>query len=123
MAGKDYVTLTVFFDQSYLEEITSAELATENGEQEVDLLKEGFGGFSPGSGRCTINLGFAVPKEGLEYPYQQKCADREWVAAQIGIGPEAFAGLGKITTCNISQSTNAATEGTCTWIGPLNPLQ
>lgn len=123
MAAKDYANLQVFVDQSYEPEVTSISLKTASGEQRIDLLNEGFGGFTSGSGACTVDIGFVVPKTGLSYPWQQKCANKEWVTMQIVVGDKQFAGIGKFLTTDISQSVNAGAEGTASWEGALSPLQ
>lgn len=120
---QDHARLVAFVDQTHQVEITSIELTTNSGQQRVDLLNEGLGGFTPGSGDVTISLGFAVPIGGLEFPYQQKCADGEFVTMQIPIGADQYTGNGKIIDVTISQSVNANVEGTLTWTGELLPLE
>jgi hypothetical protein len=123
MAAKDYATLSLHVDQDYEPEVTSVGLTTESGEQRIDLMNEGFGGFSPGGGACGIEVGFTIPKDGLSYPWQQKCANKEWVTMQIVVGDKQYAGLGKLISVGINQSVNAAAEGSATWDGELSPLQ
>lgn len=82
-------------------------------------MNEGLGGFTPGSGDVTLEIGFAIPIGGQEFPYQRKCADGEYVTMQVPIGGDQYSGLGKLLTCEISQSANGNTEGSCTWTGEL----
>lgn len=120
---QDYAKLPVFADQQYLNQLTSVSHETDSGQQPVNLLNEGLGGFVPGSGDCKIKLGFAIPIGGTEYPYQQKCANGEYVTFQIGVGAVGYIGTGKIMTVSISQSVNGAAEGTCDWQGELKPME
>jgi hypothetical protein len=120
---QDYARLACFVDGSLVEQITSISITTNSGNQRVDLLNEGLGGFTPGSGDVTIELGFVVPIGGTEEEYQEKCARRDFVVMQVPIGRKDYVGKGKIETVAISQSVNAAVEGTLTWIGELAPLE
>lgn len=116
---QNYARLKVYFDSGQLEQITSIQHSTASGNQAVDLLTEGLGGFTDGSGRCTLEIGFAVPLGGSEYPFQEKCAKKEFVTVQLISGAQQYVGVGKIEETNISQSANANLEGTCSWIGEL----
>lgn len=119
---QDYARLTVFYNQTYLTQITSVSLDTEPGQMPVNLLNEGLGGFTPGTGSCKISLGFAIPIGGTEVPYQQDSANGEYVTMQIGVGPVAYIGRGKLGPVKISQSVNAAAEGTVDWEGELKAM-
>jgi len=118
----DHARLACFVDQTYQVEITSISMTTNSGQQRVDLLNEGLGGFTPGSGDVTLRIGFAVPVGGQDYPWQQKCAQGAYVTLQIIVGAEQYSGLGKFLDVEISQSANANTEGTATWLGQLAEL-
>jgi hypothetical protein len=120
---QDHARLILYVDQVYQQEITSLSMATNSGQQRVDLMNEGLGGFTPGSGDVTLEIGFAIPVGGQEFPYQRKCADGDFVTMQVPIGGDQYSGLGKIITCEISQSANGNTEGTCTWTGELAAAQ
>lgn len=89
----------------------------------MNLLNEGLGGFTPGSGSCTIKLGFVVPIGGTEVPYQQDCANGAYVDFQIGCGSVGYLGTGKLMNCEIGQSAGAATEGSIEWHGELKPME
>lgn len=119
----DHARLALFVDGTYQVEITSLELETDSGQQRVDLLNEGLGGFTPGSGSVTINVGFAIPVGGQDYPWQQKCADGAYVTMQVIVGAEQYSGNGKFMNVRINQSAGANTEGTASWLGELNKLQ
>jgi hypothetical protein len=124
----DYVTLKVFAAEEggaliQLRQLTSAEMTTENGDQRIDLLNEGLGGFSPGSGAVRISLGFAVPMSGVEFPFQQAAANGNNVTMQFGVGPESYVGVGRVKTETISQSVNAPVEGSIEWEGEMKARQ
>ena len=132
MANTDYAKLVCFMGLEdgalvYLGESTSVEMVTEAGNIRVDTL-DGFSGFSDGSGSVKLNLGYAIPKGGPEFPFQQCAAgdsngNKPWVNAQFGVGAGAYVGTGKINTCTESQSTNAAAEGRCEWEGEIKPIE
>jgi hypothetical protein len=123
MALQDHATVSVILDGNPLENITSCELTTNSGEQRVDVLKQGLAGFTPGSGDCTISLGYTIPIGGTEYPYQEKCANKEYVTAQVGRGNRDYVGTGKIMTCTESESVGGAMEGRMEWTGELKPYK
>lgn len=114
---QDHARLVAFVDGDYLVEITSIEATWNSGQQRVDLLNEGLGGFTPGSGDVTISLGFAIPIGGLEYPFVNKCQEGAYVSLQLPVGRQDYVGTGKIMTVSISQSVNGSTEGTMEWTG------
>jgi hypothetical protein len=120
---QDYAQLKAFYNGSPITQITSIRITTNSGNVRVDLLNEGLGGFTNGTGDVTIEIGFAVPVTGLEFDYQQDAANHEYVDLQIFIGRASYAGRGKIETNDISQSTGAAVEGTFTWVGELKPFE
>jgi len=119
---QDHARLAIFIEGTYMVEMTSIEITTNSGQQRVDTL-EGLAGFTPGSGDVTVTCGFAIPIGGQEYPFQETCADGSYVAIQIPIGAKDYVGKGKFQDVGISQSVNANTEGTFTWVGELTPLQ
>ena len=97
-------------------------MSTNSGQQRVDLLNEGLGGFTPGSGDVSLNIGFAVPVGGQEYPWQQKCASGDYITMQLIVDGEQYSGSGKLLDVEISQSVNGSTEGTASWLGQLEEL-
>lgn len=120
---QDYAKVTAFYNSAYLTQLTSVSIETDSGQQPVNLLNEGLGGFVPGAGDVKIKLGFSVPIGGTEQPYQQDCASGAYVEFQIGVGPVGYIGRGKIMNVSISQSVNGATEGTLDWQGELKPME
>lgn len=119
---QDYANLSVFYNGNPLEQVTSISFTTSSGQQRVELLNKGVGGFTPGSGSSEVEIGFVVPIGGTEDEFQQDCANGTFVTLQIPIGDKDFIGKGKIMEVKISQSTNAVTEGTFSWTGPLKPI-
>jgi hypothetical protein len=123
MAVQDYANLGILYNGNPLTQITSISHTTESGQQRVDLLNEGVGGFTPGAGSCEIEVGFVVPIGGLEDTFQQDCVNGTYVTLQVPIGSKDYIGRGKLMTCRISQSTGAVTEGTWTWTGQLKAIE
>lgn len=120
---QDHARLAIFVDQVVQIEITSIQMTTNSGQNRVDLLNEGLAGFTPGSGDVNLQIGFAVPKGGQEYNWQQKCANGEYVSMQVIVGATQYVGLGKFLDVSINQTVNASVEGTANWLGELKPLQ
>ena len=120
---QDYAKLSTFADQQSLNQLTSVSHKTDSGQQPVNLLNEGLGGFSPGSGSVTMDLAFAIPIGGTEYPYQQKCANGDYVVFQIGVGSVGYIGRGKILNVEVGQDTGSASHGTAQWHGELKPFE
>jgi hypothetical protein len=123
MAQTVYANLYAFYNGSRLKQLTSAAMTTNSGDIRVDLLNEGLGGFSEGSGDVTIELGFAVPIGGTEVDYQGDSANHRDVVMQFQSGGKVYTGTGRITSTNISQNVNSATEGTASWTGPLSEMR
>ena len=119
---QDHARLALFIDTTYQVTMTSIEMATNSGQQRVDTL-EGLAGFTPGSGDVTFTCGFSIPIGGQEFPIQQAVDAGTYHTVQMPLGPEDYVGLGKFIDCNITQSVNANTEGTFTWVGQKAPLE
>ncbi len=123
MALNDYARLACLYNGNPLTQLTSLHHTTNSGQQRVDLMNEGLGGFTPGPGDCTIEVGFAVPIGGTEDEFQEDCANGAFVTLQVPIGRKDYIGLGKIMNVSISGSTGANVEGTFSWTGELKALQ
>lgn len=123
MALQDFAILKVAINGNVLTKLTTIGAEFDSGQQPVDLLNEGLSGFTPGSGRVTINLGYPLPLGGLEEDYIGKLVSGELVTMQLFAGPKSYVGHGKITTAGLDQSVNAAVEGKLTWMGELKKLQ
>lgn len=122
MALQDYARLGVFYNSNALTQLTSIGLTTNSGQQRIDLLNEGLAGFTPGSGDCTVDIGFVVPIGGTEDTFQEDCATGTFVTLQIPIGRKSYIGRGKIQSVHVSQATNANVEGTFNWMGELKEI-
>lgn len=123
MALQDYARLAVFVNGSLLSQVTSINHVTEAGNIRIDLLNEGLGGFTPGSGSCTLEIGIVVPAGGPEENFQAICHAREFVDVQVSMGSLDYAGRGKFDTVSLSQSVNASLEGTVSWTGEFAPFE
>ncbi len=117
--AQDYANLGVLYNGNPLIQITSISLSGESGQQRVELLNEGLGGFTPGSGSTTVEVAIVVPIGGTEEPFWNHMVTGTFVTLQLPIGGEDYIGKGKIMSVKISQATNAVTEGSFTWEGPL----
>lgn len=123
MAQQDYATLKAFYDGQPITQATSISHVINGGQLRVDLIETGLGGWTPGSGDCTIEIGYPVPLTGTEFPYKSDAASGRYVTFQISEGDFYYIGMGKVQTSGSSQSANASTEGTLTWIGELKPME
>lgn len=123
MALQDFARLGLAVDSNVLTQITSLKATWNSGQNRVDLLNEGLAGFTPGSGDVEIDVGYVVPIGGMEDDFTGKLVPGAYVTMQLFIGPKDYVGRGKIITCEVGQTVNAATEGTLHWMGELNPIQ
>lgn len=123
MALSDYARLGIFYGGDALTQVVSVQATTNSGQQRVDLMNEGLGGFTPGSGDVSISVGFAVPIGGTEKPYQADCANGRFVTLQLQEGSRYYIGQGKIMDEDVSGSAGANTEGTFNWVGELKPME
>jgi len=114
---KDYARMAVFVDGAYQVEITQMTKRTENGEQQVFTLNEGLGGFTPGSGVCTVSINYVIPASGFEFNFDSACVKRGYHTLQVSAGAHDYIGEGKFLDNEISQSTGATTEGSVNWTG------
>lgn len=119
----DHLTLTAYVGGKRMKKLTSIAFNTQSGNIVVHTMED-FGGFSDGPGLCTVSLESAIPASGQEFPYQQTCANKEWVLLQIPCGGDgAYVGMGKFDDNGISQSVSAAAGETINWTGELKPIK
>lgn len=123
MALQDFAEVGLLLDGNPLELISECRLNTESGNQTIDVIKQGLAGFSSGPGRCTITLSYPIPIGGTEYPYQKKCANKEYVTAQFFRADGDYIGTGKLQNCDEGQSTGSPTDGKVEWVGELKPYK
>lgn len=123
MPLQNYARLKVLIDGTEMTQITSLQMTTASGNQVVNLMGEGLGGFTEGSGSVSIEIGYAIPIGGTEYDYQVACAAKRFVTVQLVQGSNQYVGTGKFDEDSFSQSAGANAEGTITWMGELNEFQ
>lgn len=123
VAQQDYAIFKLFVNGSPAIQVDSVGFVTESGVQPVHLLGEGIGGYTIGSGQCTLEIGIKVPIAGQEHPYQQMCANGEFVELQLFVGRETYNGLGKFSNVNLNSAVDQAASGTINWTGPKKPLE
>ena len=123
MALQDYAILKVFVNGDPLTQLTRCLQRTESGQIRVDILETGLAGWTPGSGNCQIELGYAVPIGGPEENFQAMSVSGEFVDFQMFQGKLTYTGRGKIMNAEVSQSVNAATEGSCMWEGEFKAFE
>ena len=123
VAQQDYAQFKAFVNGAPAINVTSIGIVTESGVQPVQLLGEGLGGWTSGSGQVTIELGILVPIGGQEHPYQQMAANEEFVDFQVFVGRDTYNGRGKFTNVNLTHSTDSPASGTVTFIGPKKPFE
>lgn len=122
MALQDHAIGQCFFDGNPLVGVTSLKRTTDSGQQSIDTL-QGLAGFSPGPGRVKCSIGYTHPIGGTEDEFQEKCVDGAYVLIQLGWGPKAYVGVGKIITDEMSQSATAAAEGSFDWEGEFKKIE
>lgn len=123
VAQQDYATPKAFLNGAPVLNITSIGIVTESGVQPVNLLGEGLGGWTSGSGQVTIELGILIPIGGQEHPFQQMCADEEYVEMQVFFGRDTYNGKGKFTQVSLQGSNDAAASGTVNFTGPKKAFE
>lgn len=122
MALKDHLALVGLIDGVYQAKATQWSATFNSGAQRVDTL-EGFAGKTPGSGSIEITGNWAVEIGGVEVDIFTYCAEGSYHEIQIPAGTKSIISQGYFDTAGISQSTNASTEATATFIGELQPPQ
>lgn len=123
MALQDYARLVCWYNGNALVQVTSVSHVTNSGQERVNLLNEGLAGFTPGSGDCEIEIGYAVPIGGPEHTAQEDCAEGTYVTLQLSVGPLSYVGRGKILNNRINQSAAGAVEGSFSWLGELRAFE
>jgi hypothetical protein len=123
MAFQEYAKLPVEVDGRKSDQIQSVTLETESGKLEVYTIETGLAGFTPGPGKCTITLEYAVPAGGFEEPFQQWCCELGAHTLQIGVGPEAYVGEGEFMQDKLSMSAQQSASGSVTWVGEKKKIE
>lgn len=123
MALGDYARTGIFIDGQYLVQVTSITRTLANGEQAVYLMNEGLGGFTPGSGECTIGINYVIPESGMEFNFDKAVFDRGYHDVQLAVGAQDYIGSGKFLDAGYSQSSGQTGEGTVNWQGEFAPIE
>ncbi len=123
MALQNYARIKALIEGQEVTQITSLQMTTSSGNQVVNLMTEGLGGFTEGSGQVSVEIGYAIPIGGTGIDYQKLTAEKSFVTMQIVQGANQYVGTGKFDEDSFSQSSGANAEGTVTWLGELNAFQ
>ena len=118
MALQDFGRLFVMVDSRLQVYVESINVQTDAGNIQIFTF-DGLAGFSPGPGKITIALNYAVPAAGFETNFQKAVVDKGIHSIQVGIGPNALITEGKFMTDAISGSTTSATTGSVNFEGVL----
>lgn len=122
MALQDFARLFVMVDSVLQVFVESIGIQTDSGNIEIYTF-DGLAGFSPGPGKITLSLNYAVPLAGFETNFQKMVVDRQVHSIQVGVGSNALITEGKFNTDNIQGSTSSATQGSVTFTGKLAPFE
>lgn len=120
---QDYALNSIFVDGTYLVQLVGMTLRTESGDQPVNLMNEGLGGFSPGPGVVTVNIRYAIPAAGVEFNFNKAVFEKGYHTVQVNSGAEAYIGSGKFMNDERTGSTGSPTEGTVDFTGEFAPLE
>ena len=83
----------------------------------------GFTGVTPGPGKCTISIEYAIPAGGYEVNFQKMCCTTGRHTIQFGVGPLAYVGEGEFMDDDQKMSTKDSASGSVTWVGERSPIQ
>lgn len=122
MAMQDHLTLTVMIDGVIQAKLTNVSVNGDSGSQPVQTI-EGLAGKTRGSGQLELSGTWAVPIGGLEYDFWSEAAEGGYHDVQIPVGTKSIVSRGWFQNVGLSQSTNASTEATATFIGTFEPLK
>lgn len=122
MATQDHLTLTVMIDGVIQAKLTNVSVNGDSGAQAVQTL-QGLAGKTQGSGQLELSGTWAVPVNGLEFDVWSAAANGSYHDVQIPVGTKSIVSKGWFQTAGLSQSVNANTEATATFIGTFEPLK
>jgi hypothetical protein len=122
MAMQDYARLWIEIDGIRCSQATSISMETDGGKIEVYTIDNGFAGFTPGPGKCTVTFDYAIPAGGYEVNVQEMCCKPGRHTIQIGVGPLSYVGEGEFTTDKLSMSMKDSTSGSATWVGERSAI-
>ena len=122
MAMQDYARPWIEVDGIRCMQATSISFETDGGKIEVFTIDGGFTGVTPGPGKCTINIDYAIPAGGYEVNFQKLCCSVGRHTIQFGVGPLSYVGEGEFMTDKQSMSTKDSASGTVTWVGEKSAI-
>lgn len=117
MAMQDYARQWVEVDGIRCMQAISISLETESGKLEVYTIDGGFTGVTPGPGKCTITIEYAIPAGGYEVNFQKMCCSVGRHTIQYGTGPLSYVGEGEFMTDKQQQGVKDSASGSVTWVG------
>jgi hypothetical protein len=123
MAMQDYARQWVEVDGIRCMQAISISLETDGGKLEVYTIDGGFTGVTPGPGKCTITIEYAIPAGGYEVNFQKLCCSVGRHTIQYGSGPNSYVGEGEFMTDKQQQGVKDSASGSVTWIGEKSPIQ
>lgn len=112
----DHLRLACIIDGVFQVKVQNFSVNGNSGRQAVETL-EGLAGFTPGSKTLEVNGTWAVPVGGPEFDFMTAAANGTIHEIQIPIGVKTIISKGVFLTAGFSQSVNAATEHTMTFMG------
>jgi L-fucose isomerase-like protein len=123
MAMQDYARPWIEVDGIRCMQAISISLKTESGKIEVYTIDGGFTGVTPGPGKCTVSIEYAIPAGGYEVNFQKMCCTTGRHTIQFGVGPLAYVGEGEFMDDDQKMSTKDSASGSVTWVGERSPIQ
>lgn len=122
MAMQDYARQWVEVDGIRCMQAISISLETESGKLEVYTIDGGFTGVTPGPGKCTITIEYAIPAGGYEVNFQKMVCSVGRHTIQYGTGPLSYVGEGEFMTDKQQQGVKDSASGSVTWVGERSPI-
>jgi hypothetical protein len=123
VALQDYVITKLFYNNSAVTQITRVARVVKANNVAIQLLNEGLGGFTDGSGECTIEWDAPIPIGGTEFDYEGDCVAKAYVDLQFFCGSRSYAGRGKLEEAATEQAVGAAASIKVQWVGEFKPTE
>ena len=122
MAMVDCARPWIEVDGARCMQATSISFETESGKIEVYTIDGGFTGVTPGPGKCTVSIDYAIPAGGYEVNFQKHCCSVGRHTIQFGVGPNSYVGEGEFMTDKQQMSTKDSASGSTTWVGERSAI-
>lgn len=123
MALQDYVITKLFYNSAAVTQITRVARVVKANNVAIQLLNEGLGGFTDGSGECTIEWDAPIPIGGTEFDYEGDLVAKSYVDLQFFCGSRSYAGRGKLEEASTEQAVGAAGSIKVSWVGEFKPTE